>query len=90
MVTAPRRDADRPRVTAAASSARRQARGDVERKEERTSAEVTDVKLIIQPDAGVVPVVQAVQRAKKSIDICIFRFDRAEIEQALEAAVRAA
>ena len=30
---------------------------------------------------------QAVRRAKKTIDIVIFRFDRAELEKALEAAV---
>jgi cardiolipin synthase len=45
------------------------------------------VKLIIQPDDGVTPLVQAVRSAKKTIDIVIFRFDRAELEKALEAAV---
>jgi cardiolipin synthase len=45
------------------------------------------VKLIIQPDDGVTPLVQAVRGAKKTIDIVIFRFDRAELEKALEAAV---
>jgi phosphatidylserine/phosphatidylglycerophosphate/cardiolipin synthase-like enzyme len=45
------------------------------------------VKLIIQPDDGVTPLVKAVKRAKKSIDIVIFRFDRIELEKALEAAV---
>jgi phosphatidylserine/phosphatidylglycerophosphate/cardiolipin synthase-like enzyme len=45
------------------------------------------VKLIIQPDDGVMPLVQAVRAAKKSVDIVIFRFDRAELEKALEAAV---
>jgi cardiolipin synthase len=45
------------------------------------------VKLIIQPDDGIKPLVQAVRRAKKSIDIVIFRFDRSELEKALEAAV---
>jgi phosphatidylserine/phosphatidylglycerophosphate/cardiolipin synthase-like enzyme len=45
------------------------------------------VKLIIQPDAGVVPIVQALRRARKTISICIFRFDRLEIEKALGAAV---
>ena len=49
---------------------------------------VKDVKLIVQPDAGIVPVVQAVRRAKKLVDICIFRFDRSELERELEAAVR--
>ncbi len=46
------------------------------------------MKLITQPDAGVTPVVQAIRRAKRSINICIFRFDIAEIEQALAAAVQ--
>ena len=46
------------------------------------------VKLIIQPDAGIVPVVQAMRRARKTIEICIFRFDRPELERELEAAVR--
>jgi len=46
------------------------------------------VKLIIQPGEGVAPIVQAIQRAKKSVDIVIFRFDRPEVERALEEAVR--
>jgi phosphatidylserine/phosphatidylglycerophosphate/cardiolipin synthase-like enzyme len=46
-----------------------------------------EVKLIIQPNDGITPLVQAVKRAKKTIDIVIFRFDRAELEKALEAAV---
>ena len=45
------------------------------------------MKLIIQPDDGVKAIVQAIRRARKTIDIMIFRFDRAEIEQALDAAV---
>jgi cardiolipin synthase len=46
------------------------------------------VKLIVQPDAGVVPVVQAIRKAKQRLDICIFRFDSEEIERALAAAVQ--
>jgi cardiolipin synthase A/B len=46
------------------------------------------VKLIIQPDAGVVPIVQAIRKAKQRIDVCIFRFDIDEIERALAAAVQ--
>jgi cardiolipin synthase len=46
-----------------------------------------EVKLIIQPDDGLMPLVQAVRSAKKTIDIVIFRFDRAELEKALEGAV---
>ena len=45
------------------------------------------MKLIIQPDDGLTPLVQAVKRAKKSIDIVIFRFDRPELEKAIESAV---
>jgi phosphatidylserine/phosphatidylglycerophosphate/cardiolipin synthase-like enzyme len=46
------------------------------------------VKLIVQPDAGVVPVVSAIRQAKKTLDICVFRFDVDEIERALGAAVQ--
>jgi cardiolipin synthase len=46
------------------------------------------VKLIVQPEAGVVPIVKAIRSAKKTIDIFIFRFDRDEIEKALAAAVQ--
>jgi len=45
------------------------------------------VKAIVQPDAGIAPVVAAIRRARKSIDICIFRMDRKEIESALTASV---
>ena len=45
------------------------------------------MKLIIQPEDGLQPLLRAVRRAKKKIDIVIFRFDRAEFEDALEAAV---
>lgn len=44
-------------------------------------------KLIIQPDDGIAPLLKAVRKAKKTIDIVIFRFDRAELETALETAV---
>ncbi len=45
------------------------------------------MNLIIQPDDGLTPILQAVRHAKTKIDILIFRFDRAELEKALEAAV---
>ena len=45
------------------------------------------MKLIIQPDEGITPIVQAVKRAKRAIDIVIFRFDLADLEKALAAAV---
>lgn len=45
------------------------------------------MKLIVQPDDGLTPIVQAIKRAKRSVDIVIFRFDRLEIAKALQAAV---
>jgi cardiolipin synthase A/B len=45
------------------------------------------VDLIIQPDDGLTPLLQAIRHAKTRIDILIFRFDRSELEKALEAAV---
>ena len=45
------------------------------------------MKLIIQPEDGLKPLLKSVKRAAKSIDIVIFRFDRPELEEALEAAV---
>lgn len=44
------------------------------------------MKLLIQPEDGVSPLVSAIKKAKKTVDIVIFRFDRAEIEAALKAA----
>jgi phosphatidylserine/phosphatidylglycerophosphate/cardiolipin synthase-like enzyme len=49
--------------------------------------EQDQVKLIIQPDDGITPLVKAVRNAKRRVDILIFRFDRSELEKALEAAV---
>ncbi len=42
------------------------------------------MKLLIQPEDGVAPLVAAIKKAKKSIDIVVFRFDRAEIEAGLK------
>lgn len=44
------------------------------------------MKLLIQPGAGSSALVEAINRATKSIEIVIFRFDRREIEAALKAA----
>ena len=44
------------------------------------------MKLITQPDDGIAPLLRAVKAAKRSIDIVIFRFDRTDLEKALEAA----
>ena len=46
------------------------------------------MQLIIQPEAGVNPIVKAIKTARKTIDVVIFRFDRDEIEKALGAAVQ--
>jgi cardiolipin synthase A/B len=45
------------------------------------------VKLIVEPDGGMPPIVNAIKQARKSIDVLIFRLDRAEIARALCAAV---
>ncbi|HVW08976.1 MAG TPA: phospholipase D-like domain-containing protein [Bryobacteraceae bacterium] len=45
------------------------------------------MKLMIQPGDGVAPLVKAIHNAETSVDILIFRFDRAEIENALLKAV---
>ena len=45
------------------------------------------MKLLIQPDNGIKPILDALRKAKKSIRILIFRFDRIEIEKELIAAV---
>lgn len=46
------------------------------------------MRLIVQPEDGVKPLIDGIDRAKKSVEIAIFRFDRREIERALENAVR--
>ncbi len=45
------------------------------------------MKLLIQPEDGIAPLVAAIKGAKKTIEIVVFRFDRAEIEAGLKAAV---
>ena len=45
------------------------------------------MKLIVQPDAGIAPVITAIKQAKRTIDIVIFRLDRYEIARALGDAV---
>jgi len=47
----------------------------------------TEVKCFVQPGEGAAPLVQAIGRAKKTIEIVIFRFNRREIEKALAEAV---
>jgi cardiolipin synthase len=45
------------------------------------------MQLIVQPDDGIEPLINAITRARKTIDIVIFRFDIDAIEEALTAAV---
>ena len=45
------------------------------------------MKLIVQPRDGVAPLLTAINGAKKTIDIVIFRFDLPELEKALKAAI---
>jgi cardiolipin synthase A/B len=45
------------------------------------------VKLIVQPEDGVAPLIEAIDGATKSIEIAIFRFDRSDLQQALKKAV---
>jgi phosphatidylserine/phosphatidylglycerophosphate/cardiolipin synthase-like enzyme len=44
------------------------------------------VRLIVEPADGVAPLLAAIKRAKKSVEIAIFRLDRKDIEAALVAA----
>jgi cardiolipin synthase A/B len=44
------------------------------------------VKLIIEPEDGIAPLLSAIKGAKKSVEIAIFRFDRRDVEMALRAA----
>ena len=44
------------------------------------------MKLIIEPNDSVAPLLSAIKSAKKSIEIAIFRFDRRDMEMALKAA----
>jgi phosphatidylserine/phosphatidylglycerophosphate/cardiolipin synthase-like enzyme len=45
------------------------------------------MQLLVQPDDGIEPLIKAITRARKTIDIVIFRFDIDKIEEALTAAV---
>ncbi len=46
------------------------------------------MKLLVQPGAGLQPITDAVRRAKKTVDIAVFRLNRKEIETALAQAVQ--
>jgi phosphatidylserine/phosphatidylglycerophosphate/cardiolipin synthase-like enzyme len=45
------------------------------------------MKLMVQPGHGTKPLVEGIEKAKRSVQIVVFRFDRSEIERALEKAV---
>ena len=45
------------------------------------------MELIVQPDDGLEPLLKALENAKETVDIIIFRFDLKPVEKALEAAV---
>jgi phosphatidylserine/phosphatidylglycerophosphate/cardiolipin synthase-like enzyme len=45
------------------------------------------IRLMIQPESGVTPLIQALDGARESVDLLIFRFDRREMEHALVRAV---
>jgi phosphatidylserine/phosphatidylglycerophosphate/cardiolipin synthase-like enzyme len=44
------------------------------------------MRLIVEPTDGVAPLLAAIKRAKKTVEIAIFRFDHKDIEMALKAA----
>jgi cardiolipin synthase A/B len=45
------------------------------------------MELIVQPDDGLTPLIAAIKKATKQIEITIFRFDLKELQRALESAV---
>lgn len=45
------------------------------------------MQVITQPDEGLTPILKAIKRARKSLDIVIFRFDLPDLEEELAAAV---
>jgi len=44
-------------------------------------------QLIVEPDDGATPILNAIRHAKKSIDLTLFRFDHRDIADAIKAAV---
>jgi phosphatidylserine/phosphatidylglycerophosphate/cardiolipin synthase-like enzyme len=51
-------------------------------------AVLCSVKLIVQPKDGLGPVLASIRQDRKEIDVVIFRCDRKELQEALEAAVK--
>ena len=54
----------------------------------RRSERVIIMQLVTQPDDGVEPVLSAIEKAKKSIDIVVFRLDIKEVVSGLHMAVK--
>ena len=46
------------------------------------------MRLIVQPEDGVVPVVSGIRSAKKTLDMPIFRLDHIEVDKAIKSAVK--
>jgi phosphatidylserine/phosphatidylglycerophosphate/cardiolipin synthase-like enzyme len=46
------------------------------------------MKLLVQPGAGLQPITDAIRRARRSVDIAVFRLNRKEVETALGNAVQ--
>jgi cardiolipin synthase len=69
------------------------AKQEADRSLKRKQSELPDttrtqpVKVLVQPDDGVAPLLEGIAGAKRTIEIVIYRFDRSEIEKALKAAV---
>ena len=47
-----------------------------------------DVRLIVEPEGGIMPILDAINNAKDTIDILIFRLDCRSVTKSLKAAVR--
>ena len=62
-------------------------RGGTARAQRRPSKRTNTLKLLVQPEDGVLAMVDAINRAKSRVEIAIFRLDRSEIEKALANAV---
>jgi cardiolipin synthase len=45
------------------------------------------MELLVQPDDGLAPLLAAIKKAKTSVELTIFRFDRKELQRVLEQAV---
>lgn len=46
------------------------------------------MRLIVEPEDGVKPLIDGIDRATRRVEIAIFHFDRKEVERTLENALR--